>query len=80
MKGHIVTKPKLMDNRRITFSLFEETNGREIICQTMGDNNAPNMLKEISEMKHVEIEGNWIPTDRGASIMFRVESVKNLEN
>lgn len=80
MKGHICAKPKMMDKRRITFSLLDEANGREIICQTHGDNEAPSVLKKMEGMRHVELDGDWIDSFGGPPMVFRVTGIKPLDN
>lgn len=80
MKGQILTKPKLMDKRRITFSLLDEKSGREIICQTHGDDDAPARLKKMERMGHIEIDGDWIDSFGGHPSVFRVTKIKPLEN
>lgn len=80
MTGHICAKPMLMDKRRITFSLLDETNGREVICQTYGDVNALSMLEKMKEMRHVEIDGDWIESFGHPPMVFRVTGIKPLDN
>jgi hypothetical protein len=75
MKGRILTNPELMDNRRITFVLFDEETQSEISCQTAGNTDAPSMLEKMKEWQDVAIDGIWIPGERGATLMFRVDSI-----
>jgi hypothetical protein len=75
MKGSILSEPKLIDKRVISFVFFDEEVKREISCQTAGNSDAPAMLEKMKGWKHVFIDGNWITDDRGRLGTFRVDKI-----
>jgi hypothetical protein len=81
MNGYILTEAKLIDDRRISFSFFDEDGKREIVCQTAGDDNAPAMLEKLKKWKRVSIDDyDWIMDDSGRPTTLRVYSIRKIKN
>jgi hypothetical protein len=75
MNGRIVAKPKLMADKRITFTFFDEERKCEIHCETAANDNAPDVWKKMQGWKDIAIDGVWVKNDRGPSLVFRVSIV-----
>jgi len=73
----LLGEPQMMpnDSRRITFTGFEKTTMKEIVCQTHGDDDAPLMLQKLkSKGKEILITGDYITGGQG--MMFRVDNIQ----
>jgi hypothetical protein len=81
MKGYILTSPKLIDKRRISFVFFDEANKQEISCQTASDSDAPAMLEKLKNWRHVSIDaGDWITDDKGRLVTLRISSIHKIKD
>ena len=69
----ILSKPQLLDNRRITFTGCDTATMREIVCQTHGYDDALALLEKMQGWSEVLIEGDFV--EGGQGIVFRVDRI-----
>ena len=81
MKGHILTVPKLIDERRISFLFLPDEGGRQISCTTAVNPDAPEQLEKMKKWKHVSIDdSDWIPDEKGQPVTLRVNSIHEIKH
>jgi len=63
------------DNRRVTFTGTDKATGKEVVCITHGNDDAPEMLQRLkTKTKELLLTGDYI--DGGHGILFRVNNIQ----